>query len=121
MPETWIFKGVLPHNIMAKLTEVKGLKELKPKTKKQYDDLINQVRTQTGVPLNRSMLSDISVEAYVKKHKKPNGGYDLIGMAQPYTEVLREKKARSETVKLTKKLEKLKERQKNIELLLAKK
>lgn len=106
---------------MAKLNDIKGLKELKPKVKMQYDDLINQVRTQTGVPLNRSMLAEISVEAYLKKYKKPNGGYDLFGMVQPYAEVLKEKKARHETVKLTKKLEKLKERQKTIEALLIKK
>lgn len=103
------------------LSEVKGLKPLKPRKKPQkYDALINEIRAVTGVPMNAALLSRMAVDAYVKKYEKPKGGYDLIGMTGAYADIAKEKKRIRETKNLEARLEKLKEKQKKLEALLKK-
>jgi len=106
---------------MTNLTDVKGLKPLKKKKKPQkYDNLVNEIRTQTGVPMNYALLSRIAVDAYVKKYEKPKGGYDLLGMTGAYADIAKEKQKERETKNLEIRLEKLKEKQKRLEALLKK-
>jgi len=61
---------------------VKGLPPLCPDTEQPYDDLINQIREELGVPFNRSILAKIAVEEYVTS-KKGN----IKAIAAPYARI----------------------------------
>jgi hypothetical protein len=78
----------------------KGLKPLNPETEEQYDDVINEIRAEYGIPLNRSLLSRIALEDYMAKRRKQNGTYDLKAVIGSYAKM----KAEAEVKALESKL-----------------
>lgn len=89
---------------MADEKKKKGLPALTPEKEQKYDKVINQIRTELGIPMNRQLLSRIALEEYMEAAKLQNGKYDIEGIAAPFKQVKLEK----ETKKLEAKLAKVK-------------
>jgi len=67
--------------------EVKGLKPLTSDNPQPYDEIINQIREELGIPMNRSLLAKIATEDYIAKRTSSNGKVDLKAIAYPYARI----------------------------------
>jgi len=80
--------------------EVKGVKPLEFDNDEPYDGVINQIRTELGVRMNRSLLSRIALETFMNTNKLPGGKYNLRNIVGPYEKI----RLDTETRKLEEKL-----------------
>lgn len=64
-----------------------ALKALKLDSEQPYDHVINAIRVELQVPMNRSLLQRIALEEYVSKRTSTNGKADLKAIAAPYAKV----------------------------------
>jgi len=97
-----------------------SMEKLNPKIKGEYDGLINDIRTELDVPMNRSLLTKIAIEGYLAKRTKPNGEYDLKVIAEPVFKMREQLKAERALKNIDVRLAKLKEKQAALEKLKSK-
>ena len=64
-----------------------GIEPLEFDSDEPYDGVINQIRTELGVRMNRSLLSRIALESFMSANKMPGGKYNLKMIAGPYEKI----------------------------------